>query len=319
MNGSPPAKQKLLVLVGPTAVGKTKYSLEIARRFDCEIISGDSMQVYRGMDIGTAKLLPHEREGIPHHLIDILPPDEPFSVSDFKRLAKQAISDITGRGKLPFIVGGTGLYIESVLFEYNFSKAGSDEAFRREQRRFAEEYGAEALHAKLRAIDAETANRLHPNDLRRIIRALEIFHLTGVTVSRQLAEQTRTSPYQACLLGLTMDRAKLYERIEARVDAMVKAGLIAEVEGLLKQGYDSGLVSMQALGYKEIIAGLRGEIPMDEAIALIKRDSKRFAKRQLSWFRHMDGIEWVDVGEPAKFNAHLQEISDIISAKCSFS
>ncbi|MEB3102727.1 tRNA (adenosine(37)-N6)-dimethylallyltransferase MiaA [Ferviditalea candida] len=308
-------KQKLLVLIGPTAVGKTRFSLEIARKFGCEIISGDSMQVYRGMDIGTAKASPEELQSVPHHLIDIREPDVPFSVSDFHELAKQAIREISGRGRLPFIVGGTGLYVESVCYEYEFSDCGSDEDFREQQRKYAAQFGHEALHLKLAEQDPESAQRLHPNDQRRIIRALEVLHLTGETLSAQLARQQKTSPYQLCIVGLTMDRDLLYKRVEARVDQMLEQGLVEEVARLLEKGYDRGLISMQGLGYKEIISYLQGETTLDEAIALLKRDTRRFAKRQLSWFRHMKDIEWVDVTVEVKFSAHLEQISDIISTK----
>lgn len=309
------AKPKLLVLVGPTAVGKTRLSLEIAHRFGCEIISGDSMQVYRGMDIGTAKATLEEQRSVPHHLIDIREPDEPFSVSDFHELAKQTILEIDGRGRLPFIVGGTGLYIESVCYEYEFSECGSDEEFREQQSRYAEQFGREALHRKLAEKDPESAERLHPNDQRRIIRALEVFHLTGETLSAQLARQHKASPYQLCIVGLTMDRGLLYKRVEERIDQMLEQGLVEEVKRLLEKGFDRSLISMQGLGYKEIIGYLQGETALDEAITLLKRDTRRFAKRQMSWFRHMKEIEWMDVTEQGKFSAHLEQISDIISTK----
>lgn len=309
------SKPKLLVLVGPTAVGKTKLSLEIAGCFGCEIISGDSMQVYRGMDIGTAKASALERKLVPHHLIDIRDPDEPFSVSDFHQLAAEAILDIQARGRLPFIVGGTGLYIEALCYEYQFSEGGKDESFRLREQEYADRFGAEALHHKLREVDPQSADRLHPNDLRRVIRALEIYHLTGKTLSEQLSRQTKQSPYDLCIVGLTMDRMFLYKRIEERIDGMINEGLIQEVQGLLNRGFASHAVAMQGLGYKEIVAYLTGQISLDEAIYLLKRDTRRFAKRQLSWFRHMQEIEWVDVSDLTNFSAHLQAISDIITRK----
>lgn len=306
-------KQKLLVLVGPTAVGKTALSLKLANMYNAEIISGDSMQVYRGMDIGTAKATPEERALVPHHLIDIRDPDEPYSVSDFQEECGQAIRDISSRGKLPFIVGGTGLYIQSVVYGYRFSEAGQDEDFRREMRLYAEEYGVEALHEKLRAIDPESAERLHKNDVRRVIRALEIHHLTGRTVSQVLKEQPSESPYRVCLIGLTMRRDVLYERINARVDQMIEQGLIEEVRGLLERGYGPGLISMQGLGYKEIIGYLLGEYNRQHAIELLKQNTRRFAKRQLSWFRHMKGISWVDMTEPQNYDTNIAKINDIIT------
>jgi len=294
-------KPKLLVLIGPTAVGKTKLSIELAKAFSCEIISGDSMQVYRGMDIGTAKISESEMEGVPHHLIDIHEPDEPFSVSEFQERCTQLISEITARGNLPFIVGGTGLYVESLCYQYEFAESGSDEEFRLEQADFATEFGNEALHDKLRTIDPESAQRLHPNDTRRVIRALEIHKLTGETLSEQLSRQKKTTPYDLCLIGLTMDRQMLYNRIEERIDHMMEQGLIEEVQKLQAQGYTPDMVSMQGLGYKEIWPYLDGTATLEETAYLLKRDTRHFAKRQLSWFRHMHDIQWVDVSDRKTF------------------
>ncbi|MEX2461334.1 MAG: tRNA (adenosine(37)-N6)-dimethylallyltransferase MiaA [Paenibacillaceae bacterium] len=310
-----PEKPRLLVLVGPTAVGKTKLSLELARIYGCEIISGDSMQVYRGMDIGTAKISLEEQEGIPHHLIDIIEPDEAFSAAAFQQNVKQLIQEIHERGKLPFIVGGTGLYIESLCYQFQFSEANADEAFRLEQAAFLKAFGEQALHDKLRAVDPISADRLHPNNTRRVIRALEILHLTGTTLSAQLEDQQQQSPYDLCIIGLTMDRALLYKRIEQRIDQMLERGLVAEVRQLLDKGYTADYVSMQGLGYKEIIRYLQGEYPLEEAITLLKRDTRHYAKRQLSWFRHMKDIHWVDVTAYTNFSTHLQRINDIIAGK----
>jgi tRNA dimethylallyltransferase len=312
-SGTAAPKPKLLVLIGPTAVGKTKLSLEIARHYGCEIISGDSMQVYRGMDIGTAKASPQEQALVPHHLIDIHNPDEPFSVAEFQERARTLIADINGRGKLPFIVGGTGLYVESVCYEYRFSEVSADEGFREEMRLFALEFGDEALHARLGAIDRESAEKLHPNDHRRIVRALEVYHQTGRTLSEQQAGQNKQSPYELCIIGLTMDRAMLYERIEARIDAMLQAGLEEEVRRLLKEGCRPDMVSMQALGYKELVGYVNGDYSYDEAVYMLKRDTRRFAKRQLSWFRHMKDIRWVDVTDQENFCAHLDRLHAIIA------
>ncbi|MBG9796170.1 tRNA delta(2)-isopentenylpyrophosphate transferase [Paenibacillus dendritiformis] len=303
------------MLVGPTAVGKTKLSLDVAHAFECEIISGDSMQVYRGMDIGTAKLPPDERRGIPHHLLDIHEPDYAFSVAEFQERCRQLIDDITARDRLPFIVGGTGLYVESVCYSFEFSDAGSDEAFRQEMKEFALAHGPEALHAKLQAVDPVTANRLHPNDQRRVVRALEIYHLTGQTISSQLAGQQKASPYNLCLIGLTMDRQMLYKRIEDRIDVMLRDGLIEEVRRLLDAGYSRQLVSMQGLGYKEIAAYLENDMSLEAAVERLKRDTRRFAKRQLSWFRRMQDIEWVDVSEPERADEHFDRICKIIAGK----
>ncbi|NEW06436.1 tRNA (adenosine(37)-N6)-dimethylallyltransferase MiaA [Paenibacillus sp. SYP-B3998] len=308
-------KPKLLVLLGPTAVGKTKLSLELAQRFGCEIISGDSMQVYRGMDIGTAKASEAEQRLVPHHLIDIHDPAYPFSAAEFQERVKSLITDIHARGKLPFIVGGTGLYIESVCYNYQFTDVGMDEAFRQEQEAYALANGDEALHLRLRDIDPESADRLHANDRRRVIRALEVAHVSGQTFSAHLAAQKKESPYELCIIGLTMDRALLYKRIEERIDEMMNEGLIQEVQKILDAGCPKQAISMQALGYKEIVRYLDGELSLEEAVTLLKRDTRRFAKRQLSWFRHMKDIYWVDVTETANFSAHFQLINDIIVGK----
>jgi len=319
-----PTQQKdnrspLLVLLGPTAVGKTALSLQIAKAADAEIISGDSMQVYRGMDIGTAKLPPEERQGIPHHLIDILDPWEPFSVSQFQRLCLEKIEEIRARGRLPFIVGGTGLYIESVCYGYAFEGEGGDAAFRERMKEFAAAHGPAALHARLAALDPAAAERLHPNDLRRVIRALEVIEATGRPFSEvqpQRRKDPKESPFNLCLIGLTMDRELLYRRIDRRVDEMMAAGLVDEVKALLAAGVPRNAVSMQGLGYKEIAAYLCGETDLETAVALIKRDTRRFAKRQLSWFRGMKDIHWFDTGGDAEKNQNLfKSICDIIAGK----
>ncbi|MHA6529045.1 tRNA (adenosine(37)-N6)-dimethylallyltransferase MiaA [Paenibacillus sp. BAC0078] len=308
-------KRRVLVLLGPTAVGKTRLSLELAQAYNAEIISGDSMQVYRGMDIGTAKITPAEMQGIPHHLIDIHDPQESYSAAEFQEQGVKLIEEISVRGKLPFIVGGTGLYIESLCYGFRFSEAVADEAFRSEMDAYAETHGAEALHARLAAVDPASAARLHPNDRRRIIRALEIQHQTKVTLSESHEGQKKESPYELCLIGLTMDRKILYKRIEDRIDQMLADGLVAEVEGLLQRGYSRSLVSMQGLGYKEIAAYLAGEMTLDEAVTLLKRDTRRFAKRQLSWFRHMKDIQWIDINESQNFSENFAKIRAIIAGK----
>ncbi|QJD82527.1 tRNA (adenosine(37)-N6)-dimethylallyltransferase MiaA [Cohnella herbarum] len=308
----------LLVLVGPTAVGKTALSLRIAHALNAEIISGDSMQVYRRMDIGTAKLMPDEREGVPHHLIDICEPEHSFSVSEFQSLCTEKIKEIHGRGRIPFIVGGTGLYVESVCYGFQFQDIGADEAFREQMRAFAREQGAQALHDRLEAVDPITAAKLHPNDEGRVIRALEVFHLTGKPLSEtqdQSRGDDKKSPYRLCIIGLTMDRAELYERIEQRIDQMMDAGLVEEVQALLSAGVPRDAVSMRGLGYKEIVAYLAGETDYGQAVAILKRDTRHFAKRQLSWFRHMKALEWVDIGEDGKNSDLFPRICAIIAGK----
>ena len=306
-------KPKLLVLVGPTAVGKTRLSIELAQAFNCEIISGDSMQVYREMDIGTAKITTEEMKGIPHHLIDIHEPEYPYSVAEFQESCTRLIPEIHARSKLPFIVGGTGLYVESVCYGFQFSDSGSDEAFREEQFSYALQHGAQALHDRLREVDPASADRLHANDQRRIVRALEIFHFTGEKWSEQLAVQKKESPYDLLIIGLTMDRQKLYARVEERIDLMIEQGLVDEVKALLERGVARGHISMQGLGYKEIAAYLQGEVSWDAAIEWLKRDTRRFAKRQLSWFRHMKDIHWVDMTDTGNFEGQFKQINDLIT------
>jgi len=308
----------LLVLVGPTAVGKTALSLKLAKALGAEIISGDSMQVYRGMDIGTAKLRPDEMEGVPHHLIDIREPEYPFSASEFQSLCTEAIEDIHNRGQLPFIVGGTGLYVESVCYGFRFQDIGADEAYRTEMRAYAAEKGALALHGKLAEVDPVTAAKLHPNDEGRIIRALEVYKLTGKPLSEAQSQSRgdeKKSPYRLCLIGLTMEREELYGRIDKRVDLMLKEGLVEEVRGLLDRGVPRSAVSMRGLGYKEIAAYLEGESSYEEAVTILKRDTRHFAKRQLSWFRHMQGLEWVEAGGDAKNSALFERMCAIIAGK----
>ncbi len=308
-------RRKLLVLVGPTAIGKTALSIELARQWDAEIISGDSMQVYRGMDIGTAKIKPDEKAGIPHHLIDIHDPDYAYSAAEFQSSAQRLIEEIAGRGKLPFIVGGTGLYIESVCYGYRFSEAEANTELRQSLQQEAERYGSEELHRRLRQLDPDAADRLHPNDTRRIIRAIEVIETTGERLPSQQQKRDKASPYRLCLLCLNMDRQLLYKRIESRVDQMVQLGLIDEVNHLLKQGYSPQLTSMQGLGYKEIVSYLQGACTLQEAVDALKLNTRRFAKRQLSWFRHMGDVHWIDVTEQASKDEALEFMNPIISQK----
>lgn len=285
---------RLLVIVGPTAVGKTALSIRLAQRLGGEIISGDSMQVYRGMDIGTAKPTLEERAGIPHHLIDIVNPDEPFSVAQFQRLADTAIAEITARGRLPILVGGTGLYTRAVLEAYTFGEgAGADLALRAALQAEEEANGPGHLHRRLTAVDPEAAARLHPNDLRRIIRALEVFLQSGIPISAQQTKEAAPLRYAAVQVGLFTQREALYDRINRRVDLMLEAGWLAEVEGLLAR-YSPELPAMRALGYLELTHYLRGRLTRPEAVALIQRNTRRFAKRQLTWYRRERRIHWYD-------------------------
>jgi len=290
-------KQKLLIVLGPTACGKTGLSLALAKRFRGEIVSGDSMQVYRGMDIGTAKIMTDEMQGLPHHLIDIRDPREPFSVADFRALAESAISEISARGCLPMVVGGTGLYIDSLLYPYNFAE--EMEASPELRQRLQEEYrslGPEALHQRLALLDPAAAERIHPNDAHRLVRALEVLEITGEPISRHQQDKSRVSPYEAIIIGLCMERDLLYARIEQRVDQMIRQGLVHEVQRLLEAGVPPEANSMQGIGYRQTVGYLQGQYDLETAIDLIKRDTRRFAKRQITWFKRNPEIAWFDVG-----------------------
>jgi tRNA dimethylallyltransferase len=308
------SKQKLLVLIGPTAVGKTKLSIELAHQFNGEIISGDSMQIYKGMDIGTAKIKQEEMEGIPHHLIDILDPSENFSVAEFQTLVRAKINEISQRGKFPMIVGGTGLYIQSVIYDYQFSSAPGDEAFRLQLEARAKEIGNDVLHQELMMVDPKYAAQIHPNNVRRVIRALEVYHSTGKSISEIQKEQQPDLLYETALVGLTMEREMLYDRINARVGLMIKDGLIDEVEHL----YQSGLrdcQSIQAIGYKELYDYFNGLVSLEDAIDNLKQNSRRYAKRQLTWFRNKIDVKWFDMTDTSDFSKKITEISRFIEGK----
>ncbi|RFU71374.1 tRNA (adenosine(37)-N6)-dimethylallyltransferase MiaA [Peribacillus saganii] len=307
-------KEKLLVIIGPTAVGKTKLSVELAKRFNGEIISGDSMQVYKRMDIGTAKISVSEMDGIPHHLIDIKEPDEPFNANEFQRLATKFIKDIHKRGRLPIIAGGTGLYIQSVLHQYQFSEAPGDPEYRTELEQLAGKQGNEAVHALLHKVDPESAARIHPNNVRRVIRALEIFHSTDKTMSEQLIDQPLERNYDSLIVGLTMERELLYSRINKRVDLMMEQGLLQEVKSLFELGLKE-CQSIQAIGYKEIYAYLEGKITLEEAVEQLKQNSRRYAKRQLTWFRNKMDVSWFDMSDLREFEKKFNEISVYIAGK----
>lgn len=306
--------EKLVVIIGPTAVGKTEISVELALRLQGEIISGDSMQVYKYMDIGTAKIRPEESRGIPHHLLDIREPDQTFNVAEFQQLARQKISEINQRGKLPLLVGGTGLYVQAVLDDYEFGPAETDPGYRQKLREIARTKGEKYLHRQLQAVDPLAADRIHPNDIKRIIRALEYYHSTGkqISANSEGLERTELKRYNAVLIGLNMDRQKLYQRIEQRVDQMMDDGFLEEVRGLLARGYDPNLPSLQGLGYKQLISYLQGEIALETAVELIKRDTRRFAKRQLTWFRRDPRICWFNLDSYADKRILLEELLSII-------
>ncbi|HKL80417.1 MAG TPA: tRNA (adenosine(37)-N6)-dimethylallyltransferase MiaA [Mobilitalea sp.] len=288
-------KKPFIILTGPTSVGKTALSISLAKAVNGEIISADSMQVYKYMDIGTAKITPAQMEGVPHYLIDEFSPEEEFNVVKFQQFAKRYILDIHERGKIPILVGGTGFYIQAVLFDIDFTENDSDTTYRRELELLASERGGEYLHNLLSELDPVSAKAIHPNNLKRIIRALEYVRLTGEQISTHNEQQRdKISPYQYCYFVLTKNRAKLYETINQRVDKMFQEGLLDEVKELAERGYTRDLVSMQGLGYKELLAFLEGESTYEEAIDLIKKNTRHYAKRQLTWFKREKDVDWVD-------------------------
>jgi tRNA dimethylallyltransferase len=307
-------REKLVVIIGPTAVGKTKLSIDIAKNFNGEIISGDSMQIYRTMDIGTAKITPEEMEGIPHHLIDIKDPVDHYSAAEFQESVRALIKDITSRKKLPIIVGGTGLYIQSVIYDYQFSEKGSDPKIRESLEKEVAEQGIGPIYDRLQKIDPVASVKIHPNNHRRVIRALEIYLTTGKTMSEYLEEQEEeVLLYDVALVGLTMDRKKLYERINYRVDKMMDEGLLEEVKALHEQGLRE-VQSIQAIGYKEIYDYLDQSTTLDEAVELLKRNSRRYAKRQLTWFRNKMDVTWFDMTN-IDYQKKLTEIISYIAGK----
>ena len=309
-------KRPLIILTGPTAVGKTSASINLAKAVNGEIISADSMQVYRHMDIGSAKIRAEEMEGIRHHLIDILEPDEEFHVVRFQQLAKQAMEEIYGRGRIPILVGGTGFYIQAVLYDMDFTENDGDPAYRKALETLAQEQGAETLHARLKEVDPKSAEEIHAHNVKRVIRALEYFHLTGQPISAHNEEQRqKESPYCFAYFVLNDDRANLYRRIDKRVDQMMDEGLLEEVQLLKDMGYHKKMVSMQGLGYKEMLDHLDGICPLEEAVRILKRDTRHFAKRQLTWFKRERDVIWLNkpdfhYDETAILNAMLEHLKE---------
>lgn len=287
-------KRPLIILTGPTAVGKTSLSLSLAKELDGEIVSADSMQVYRYMDIGTAKIREEERQGIPHHLIDVLDPWEDFNVVRFQKMAREALEEIWERGHIPIVTGGTGFYIQALLYDIHFTENNEDSSLRKDLENYARENGAEALHSRLEEVDEKAASQIHFNNVKRVIRALEFYYQTGKKISEHNEEERkRTSPYDFKYFVLNDEREHLYARINQRVDLMMEEGLVEEVQKLKEMGCDSTMVSMQGLGYKEILSYLEGECTLDEAVYKIKRDTRHFAKRQITWFKRERDVIWL--------------------------
>lgn len=288
-------KKPLVVLTGPTAVGKTKLSIDLAKALGGEIISADSMQVYKHMDIGSAKITEKEMDGVPHHLIDVLSPFEEFHIVRFQELAKKAMEEIYNRGKIPVFVGGTGFYIQAITKDIDFTEGEEDKKYREELSRLAAEKGNEFLHEMLREVDKKSAEEIHANNVKRVIRALEFYKENGFPISQHNEEQKQNeTPYNLAYFVLNAPRELLYERIDRRVDEMMENGLVEEVQKLKDMGCRREMTSMQGLGYKEILSFLDGEIPLDEAVRVLKRDTRHFAKRQLTWFRRESDVIWVD-------------------------
>ena len=288
-------KKPLIVLTGPPAVGKTKLSIALAKAVNGEIISADSMQVYRYMDVGSAKITPDEMDGVPHHLVDVLDPTEDFNIVLFQQLAKKSMEEIYSKGRIPILVGGTGFYIQAITRDIDFTQSEQDDSYRKELEALAAEKGNTFLHDMLTSVDPKSAEDIHENNVKRVIRALEFYKQNGTRISEHNEEQKEhVSPYNLAYFVLNAPRPLLYKRIDERVDEMLKKGLVEEVKTLQRMGCHRGMVSMQGLGYKEILAWLEGEYPYDEAVRILKRDTRHFAKRQLTWFRREGEVTWVD-------------------------
>ncbi len=301
-------RKPLVVLTGPTAVGKTELSINLAKAINGEIISADSMQVYKYMDIGSAKIMPEEMQGVKHYLIDEFLPEEEFNVVKFKEYANGYMEEIYAKGKIPILVGGTGFYIQAVLYDIDFTENEENSQLRKQLEQFARDQGAEALHARLAKVDPKAAQDIHPNNCKRVIRAIEFYEQTGQRISEHNEqERQKASPYNSAYLVLTDDRQLLYDRINLRVDRMMEKGLVEEVQNLKDMGYTRNMVSMQGLGYKEILDVFDGKCSLEEAVEIIKRDTRHFAKRQLTWFKRERDVIWIDKREYGRDESKLLE------------
>ena len=288
-------KHKVLFVVGPTASGKSDTAVELALRLNGEVVSADSMAIYEKMDIGTAKPSLDEQRGVPHHMMDCVDPNRAYSVSEYKDDAQKCIADILERGKLPIVCGGTGLYINALTMPLDFTSVKSDERIRAKWEAYAAKNGNESLHEQLRKVDPVSAEQIHPNNVRRVVRALEIYECTGIAKSEQASlDKPFDLPYEPILMGITLDRTELYRRCDLRVDRMMQRGLMEEVKDLLQSGLSPAAQSMQGIGYKELVWALQGDVTLEEAIELLKRNTRHLAKRQMTWFRANDKIRWFD-------------------------
>lgn len=308
-------KKPLVIIVGPTGVGKTDLSIEIAKKMNGEIISADSMQVYKYMNIGSAKPSIKERDPIPHYLMDEIDPREEFSVAQYQKKAKEYIEKILSSGKLPIIVGGTGLYVNSIIYNIDFTETVSNWDLRKQLENETRKYGNAYIHDKLRSIDPEAAARIHPNNIKRVIRALEVYYEGGEKIKDFQESLVENPAYRYAMIGLIRDRKELYERINLRVDLMIQQGLIEEVKRLMALGLDMDAISMKGLGYKEIIRYLKGDYSLETAVETIKRDTRRYAKRQITWFKRYDQIQWFDIGAYKEKKVFLHDIVNFIEGK----
>ncbi|KAB3527256.1 tRNA (adenosine(37)-N6)-dimethylallyltransferase MiaA [Alkaliphilus serpentinus] len=300
------------MIVGPTAVGKTDTAIYLAKKYNGEIISADSMQIYRYMNIGTAKPTPVEMEGIPHHLLDIVEPDEEFSVAEFQQMAKEKIKEILAKGKLPIVAGGTGLYINSLLYDMDFTSTISNWKLRNQLEEEAQVKGNQYIHDKLKEIDPAAADRIHPNNVKRVIRALEVNYEGGENIGNFSEDIPKSEDYNYLIIGLTRDREELYQQINKRVEIMVEEGLLEEVEDLLAMGYSEDLVAFKGLGYKEFFEYFRGEQSLEEAIEILKRDTRRYGKRQLTWFKRYQNIHWFNLTDYSSKEKLFLDITKVL-------
>lgn len=303
--------RKIIIIAGPTAVGKTKYSIEIANSFNGEIVSADSMQIYKYMDIGSAKPTREELGQAKHYLVDEIDPRDDFSVAEYQVLAKRYIEQIFGNGKTPVVSGGTGLYINSLLYDMDFSVMPKQADFRKQLEREAELHGVLHVHDRLKALDPAAADRIHPNNLKKVIRAIEVFETTGERIREFHESFVPTGDYGCILIGLNRDREELYRRIDERVDQLMNAGLVEEIEGLLDKGLTENSISMKGIGYKEIIAYLHGEYDQAEAVRLVKQNTRHYAKRQLTWLKRYQDMLWFNLSE---YRSEAEALSDIFEA-----
>jgi tRNA dimethylallyltransferase len=305
---------KVVILVGPTAVGKTDISIDLAKELNGEIISSDSMQIYKHFDIGSAKPTVEEMDGIPHYLIDEIDPFRNYSVSDYQEKAKGYIKDIFSRGKTPIVTGGTGLYVNALMYDMDFSKSASAPEYRVSLEKLAEEHGNKYIHEMLKDVDEKSYNKIHFNNLRKVIRALEVLHVTGQTIDDFSSDLTKTKDYDFVLIGLTRNRKRLYVRINKRVEIMMENGLIDEVKNLKEMGLNESNTSMQGIGYKEVVPYLEGHYDKETMISMIKQNSRRYAKRQMTWFRRYDDIHWFDYDQFTSYEEMKAEIIHLIQS-----